>query len=100
MAQHTKAKVIAINGSFTGSVVKIGAASGSDGDNGVILDKCSFGTFVNQGKVDSTGSQASIQDYGGEINIKPGTFLEGPIVTFHVKDGTHSPAIVYYTDEA
>lgn len=105
MAQHTKAKVIAINGSFTGSVVKIGAVSGSDGDNGAILDRVTFGTLINDSgeatKVNykTTGSQTNLQIYTGEINIKPGTFLEGPIVAFHVKNGTHSPAVVYYTDE-
>tara|TARA_Y100000592_G_C5403676_1_gene284460 strand:- start:332 stop:655 length:324 start_codon:yes stop_codon:yes gene_type:complete len=105
MAQHTKAKVIAIDGSFTGSVVKIGAVSGSDGDNGAILDRVTFGTLINDsGEVtkvnyETTGSQTNLQIYTGEINIKPGTFLEGPIVAFHVKDGTHSPAVVYYTDE-
>ena len=92
MAQHTKAKVIAINGSFTGSVVKIGAVSGSDGDNG-------SGEVTTNTTYETTGSQTNLQIYTGEINIKPGTFLEGPIVAFHVKNGTHSPAVVYYTDE-
>ena len=97
MAQ-TKVEVVAINGHFTGSVQKIGVASGSDGDTGVVLDNVAFGSFINDGST-PTGSGAATQDYGGEINIKPGTFLEGPIKYFHVKDGTHSPAIVYYTDK-
>ena len=102
MSQHTKAKVIAINGAFTGSVVKIMCASASN-DYGepilpLVLDAVAFGTFINDGS--ATGSGKAIQDYAGEINIFQGEALEGPIQYFHVKNGTHSPAVVYYTDEA
>ena len=107
MAQ-TKVKVVALNGSFTGSVQEIRCASGSSATGGnvaaTILSLCSFGTFVNDNNASggiNTGSQTAIQNYSGEIVIEPGNPLKGPIIAFRVKNTTGaSPAIVYYTDEA
>lgn len=87
-----KAEVVAINGTFSGSVQEIRCASG--GLEGAVADfcilsKCSFGTH----------GEPSIQDYASEIIIEAGNPLKGPISSFTVKNAG-SPAIVYYYDKA
>ena len=66
-----KAEVVAINGTFSGSVQEIRCASGAQGAAGeyCILSKCSFGTH----------GDPSIQDYASEIIIEAGNPLKGPI---------------------
>ena len=96
----TKAKVIAANASFTGSVIKIIPASASLAVelNVATLDRCSFGVFRNDGS-GTTGSLTPTHEYTGDIILNHSTVLEGPISSFHVKNGSKSPVIVYYTDE-
>ena len=90
--QYLKAEVVAINGTFSGSVQEIRCASGAIDQKATdfcILSKCSFGTH----------GYPSIQDYASEIIIEAGNPLKGPISSFTVKNAG-SPAIVYYYDKA
>ena len=90
--QYLKAEVVALSGTFSGSVQEIRCASG--GLEGAaadfcILTKCAFGIH----------GDPAIQAYTNEIIVEAGNPLKGPISSFTVKNAG-SPAIVYYYDKA